>query len=137
MGVVGLAIIALLVGAGYYFLHGANAPKPLPIDMDYRAPRSLGVSYIQNGNQHVFSGAIPLPTSCSKVAQGVAVVEDRGRYKATVSLGVLTDDQGSGCVPLAAGATGTFTASFFAEHDLPVDLVAVRINGKDIEFAIE
>lgn len=137
MGVVGLAIIAVLAGAGYYLLSSGPAHKPLPVDMDYRAPRSLAVSYVEKGSQHIFSGAIPVPSSCSKVAQGVAVAEERGRYKATVSIGILTEEQSSGCVPLAAGATQTFTASFFAEHDLPVDLAGVRINGKDVEFVVE
>ena len=127
-----VAILAVLVGTYLYF-GGSGLPKPLPVDMAYTAPDSVVVTHTTKNGMHIFSGTIPMTSTCNKIATGISHDEEKGRLKTTLSVVMLSTEDGA-CEGVANGATQSFTASFMPDHNLPVDLVKLLVNGKEVAF---
>lgn len=126
-----VAIIAVVVGT--YVWVKERGPTPLKLDTSYAVPASVAVTHTKNGDTHIFSGSIPMTSTCNKVGSGISYDEVSGRIKAVLSIGILKAEDGA-CEGVADGTTQTFTTSFKPAHALPVDLVKLKVNGSEVVF---
>ena len=126
-----VVIAAVLIGAYLWF--GGKSSKILPMDSAYTAPASVNVVHTQTGDTHIYTGTIPMTNTCNKVGSGISYDEVEGRLKASLAIGVLKAEDGA-CQGVANGTTQSFTTSFKPPHALPVDLLKVTVNGKEVEF---
>lgn len=127
-----LLIIAVIIG-GYVVLHKNAASQAPQVDTAYVPPQSIVVAHATKGDTHIFSGAIPMTSTCNKVASSVSYDEVDGVNNVSVAVGVLSVSDGA-CKAPAAGAMQTFTASFTPAHNLPVKLIGLTVNGKAVAF---
>ncbi len=127
-----VVILAVIIGA-YMYLSGNNSSKALPFDAAYTAPTSVVVTHTQTGGMHIYTGTIPMTSTCNKVGSGISYDEVEGRLKASLAIGILKAEDGA-CQGVANGTTQSFTTSFTPPHALPVDLLKVTVNGKEVEF---
>ncbi len=132
-GSIALVIIAAVLAGAYVVTSRGQAPKALPLDQAYATPASVVLTHTTSADKHIYTGTIPMTSTCNKVGSGISYDVVDGRIKASLAIGILRAEDGH-CEGVATGATQSFTTSFVPPHNLPVDLIKVSVNGKEVAF---